>query len=93
MASFLVLPLVVRRSSKRRAGGWLLAWVSAMRCMAALSWRLPARLSRCRWVLLDQTGSGGGAVVAGVCVPGAEPADACGLADDLGCCERAHAVH
>ena len=35
----------------------------------------------------------GGAVVAGVSVPGAEPANADGLAADLGGCERAHAVH
>ena len=58
MASLWVLPLAVRRSRKRRAGGWLLAWVRAMRWTAALSWRLPARLRRCLWVLANHTGSG-----------------------------------
>ena len=61
MASLLVLPLAVRWSRKRRAGGWLLAWVRPMRWMAALSWRLPARLRRCPWMLANHTGGGCGA--------------------------------
>ena len=34
----------------------------AMARAVALSWRLPERLRRCLWVLLDHTGSGAGAV-------------------------------
>jgi hypothetical protein len=34
------------------------AWVMAMRCSAALTWRLPERVSRKQLVLPDQTGCG-----------------------------------
>jgi len=53
-----------------------------------LSWRLPVRLSRCLARFDDQTGSEGGAVVAGVGVVALEAVDAGGLADDLGGGER-----
>ena len=38
--------------------GWYRAWVMAIRCSAALVWRLPPRLSRNRSVLPDHTGIG-----------------------------------
>ena len=40
------------------ASWWQRIWVMAMRWMAALSWRLPVRESRCRSRLPDHTGSG-----------------------------------
>ena len=51
-------PTAVRRRRKAIASGCDLAWVSAMRWLAALSCRFPARLSRCRSVLPDETGVG-----------------------------------
>ena len=48
----------------------------AIRWRAALSWRLPPRLSRNRSALPDQTGHGRGAVVAGERRPAAEALDA-----------------
>ena len=58
MASLRVAPASCLRSRYGRASGHERAWVSATRWIAALSCRLPARLSRCRSVLPDQTGVG-----------------------------------
>src|ERR1700756_3105527 len=60
-------------------------WVTAMRWIAALSWRLPERLNRI-WpsVAPDHAGIGGDSGVAGEGVLAFEPLDAGSLADDLG---------
>ena len=73
-------------------GGWLLAWVRAMRWMAALSWRLPARLRRCLWVLPDHTGSGAVPLWRAYACRERNRSMRGGLADDLGGCECADAV-
>jgi len=55
-----------------------------MRWMAALSWRLPVRLRRCRSWLPDQTGSEAVHVVAGEGVFGLKATDVGDLSHDLG---------
>ena len=60
-------------------------WVIAMRCRAALIWRLPERVSRTRpAVLPDHTGIGGAAVT-GERGFAFEPGDPGGFGDEFGC--------
>jgi hypothetical protein len=65
------------------ACGWQRAWVIAMRCRAALSRRLPVRLSRCRVRFDDQTGSGAVPLWRAVGGGGSKPQDTGRLAEDL----------
>src|ERR1035437_4563508 len=48
----------IRRVTYALAGGWNRDWVTAITCMARLSWRLPPRLSRIRWTCPELAGIG-----------------------------------
>jgi hypothetical protein len=52
------IPRLIRRSMSALAGGWRRSRVTAMRCSAVLSSRLPPRLSRNRCLLPVHTGMG-----------------------------------
>jgi hypothetical protein len=54
----LVLPLRTRLAKYSRPSVGVRAWVMAMRCSAALTWRLPPRLSLNLVALPDQAGCG-----------------------------------
>src|SRR3712207_842139 len=54
----LVLPSMVRLRTWSRVGGWPRMRVTTTRCRAALAWRSPPRLSRCRMVLPLEAGIG-----------------------------------
>src|SRR5690349_4404902 len=75
-------PLLRRLAIVALAGGCQCACVSAIRWMAALSWRLSVRLSR-RGMVRRPDRQRGGAVVAGVGVAALEAFDAGGFAEDL----------
>ena len=58
MASTFVLPMAIRLATYSLPGPGSRSWVIAIRWRAALSWRLPPRLSRWRTELPDHTGIG-----------------------------------
>ena len=85
-------PLFLRRASSSRAGGCIRVWVNAMRCRAALSWRLPVRDKRCRCLFDDQTGSGAVPLSRAKASLERNRPTWAGLAHDL-CCGQCAAAH
>ena len=58
MASRQLLPSAILRAMYALAGGWQRTWTRAITWRARLSWRLPPRLRRIRWVWPELAGIG-----------------------------------